>query len=366
MDLPLGSSPDHRPLRVAWLYPQPKRDFLEACRRGEEPDQLSGIDAIRTYGVEPTLIDPNPPPLNPLGRRHSLYSGIDPVRALALTARLARFDVVLSVGEASALVVLMAKRLLRLMTPVVIWDPGLTDSWRLRRRVLDVVLPAADRVLVVSRNQLDWLDRTYGGRVTAAVAYHWMDTGFYRPEPAVRGTTILSVGNDPARDFATLIAAHRGLSPLLVLKTRNLSPDQVPAGVTTIPQRIHYQQLRQLYRDALIVVVPLKPSLHAGGVTGILEAAAMGKPAIVSDVDNIRDFVVPGETALMVPPGDPGALRQAIERLAADPAERARLGANARRFVEDRFSLDAFARGFAAELRQAARMPAAAGRATAA
>ncbi len=360
------AGPD-RPLRVAWLYPQPKRAFLEACRRGEEPDQLSGIDAIRAHGVEPTLIDPYPPPLNPFARRHSLYSGIDPVRALALTARLARFDLVLSVGEASALMVLLAKRLFGLATPVVVWDPGLTDNWRMRRRVLDFVLPAADRVLVVGRNQVDWLDRTYGPRVTAAVAHHWIDTGFYRPEPdAPEGTTILSVGNDPARDFTGLISAHRGLPQPLVLKTRNLAPDLVPLGVTAIPQRISYLALRQLYRDALMVVVPLRPSLHAGGVTGILEAAAMGKPAIVSDIEAIRDFVLPGETALMVPPGDTAALRRAIERLAADPALRARLGAAARRFVERRFALDAFARGFAAELHLAAGVRApAAGRAAA-
>jgi len=43
----------------------------------------------------------------------------------------------------------------------------------------------------------------------------------------------------------------------------------------------------------LIVAVPLLPSLHAGGVTGILEAAAMGKPAIVSDIEAIAEFVVP-------------------------------------------------------------------------
>jgi len=84
-----------------------------------------------------------------------------------------------------------------------------------------------------------------------------------------------------------------------------------------------------------------------------------GQPAIVSDIEAIAEFVVPGETAVMVPPGDPEALRRAIDRLAADPAERARLGANARRFVERRFSLDAFARGFAAELRQAVHAPAA-------
>ena len=49
-----------------------------------------------------------------------------------------------------------------------------------------------------------------------------------------------------------------------------------------------------------------------------------------------------------------GALREAIERLLADPAERARLGANARAAVEERFSLDVYAASLAHHLEELA------------
>ena len=50
------------------------------------------------------------------------------------------------------------------------------------------------------------------------------------------------------------------------------------------------------------------------------------------------DTVVHGETGLIVPAGSPQALADALVRLAADPAERARLGANGDARYEGLFS----------------------------
>ena len=51
-----------------------------------------------------------------------------------------------------------------------------------------------------------------------------------------------------------------------------------------------------------------------------------------------RDAVEDGVTGLLVPPGDPAALRTALERLLADAPLRAELGANARRRAEEAYS----------------------------
>lgn len=64
------------------------------------------------------------------------------------------------------------------------------------------------------------------------------------------------------------------------------------------------------------------------------EAMAAGLPVIASDAGGFRDFVIPGETGLLVPVGDDDALGAAIVRLASDDTLRRRLGANARRVAE--------------------------------
>jgi glycogen synthase len=70
---------------------------------------------------------------------------------------------------------------------------------------------------------------------------------------------------------------------------------------------------------------------------------AMGKAVIVSGTEGQRDIVDDGETGVLVPAGDPAALRAAIRRLLDNPDERDRLGRNARRAIETRFSLDVYA-----------------------
>jgi glycosyltransferase involved in cell wall biosynthesis len=64
---------------------------------------------------------------------------------------------------------------------------------------------------------------------------------------------------------------------------------------------------------------------------------AQGKAVIVTETDGIRDYVRDGETAVLVPPGDVAALRQAIDRLWSNPIERQRIGNNAGRIQRQEF-----------------------------
>ena len=81
------------------------------------------------------------------------------------------------------------------------------------------------------------------------------------------------------------------------------------------------------------------PSWAEGTPKALLEAAAAGRPAIGSDIPGIREVIRPGETGLLVPARDPGALANAIERLAVDPNLRRAMGAAARRVAEAEFGL---------------------------
>jgi glycosyltransferase involved in cell wall biosynthesis len=67
----------------------------------------------------------------------------------------------------------------------------------------------------------------------------------------------------------------------------------------------------------------------------IFEYMAAGKAIIASDLPGIREVLHDRETAVLVPPNDPGAWARAVCDLAADATERQRLGASAReRFVK--------------------------------
>jgi glycosyltransferase involved in cell wall biosynthesis len=71
-------------------------------------------------------------------------------------------------------------------------------------------------------------------------------------------------------------------------------------------------------------------SLSEGRSLSMLEAMAAGLPTIAHDLVPVREIHAHEETALLAPLGDRAALGTALQRLAVDPALRARLGANAR------------------------------------
>jgi glycosyltransferase involved in cell wall biosynthesis len=71
------------------------------------------------------------------------------------------------------------------------------------------------------------------------------------------------------------------------------------------------------------------PSRYEGLGLALIEAMAAGLPCVASEVGGVPEVL--GRCGVLVPPDDPAALALAVRRLRADPAERARLGARARR-----------------------------------
>jgi glycosyltransferase involved in cell wall biosynthesis len=68
------------------------------------------------------------------------------------------------------------------------------------------------------------------------------------------------------------------------------------------------------------------PSLYEGHPLCVMEAMAAGRPVIATAVGGVPEVVRPGETGVLVPPGDVAALAVAMARLASSEEERGRLG----------------------------------------
>ena len=80
------------------------------------------------------------------------------------------------------------------------------------------------------------------------------------------------------------------------------------------------------------------PSAAEGFPMVVIEAMAAGVPVIGTDVPGIRDAIVHGRTGLLVPPGSPGQLAEAIDEVLYNPRLRRALRAEAQRDVAERFS----------------------------
>ena len=110
-----------------------------------------------------------------------------------------------------------------------------------------------------------------------------------------------------------------------------------------------------------VVVVPSIVDA-AGNVDGlpntVLEALASGRAVVASRVAGIPDVVEDGVSGLLVTAGDPEALAAVLQRLARDPAERERLGRQARARAVERHGWEAAARSFEECYAQAAALDA--------
>jgi colanic acid/amylovoran biosynthesis glycosyltransferase len=131
-----------------------------------------------------------------------------------------------------------------------------------------------------------------------------------------------------------LVEACAGL-PFLVVGDGPLRA-RVPGAVGFVPPG----ELGPWYERAAVVVAP---SRREGYGVVPREAMAWARPVVATAVGGLVDAVEDGVTGLLVPPGDTGALRSAVERLLGDAELRARLGAAAREKAQRELSFAAAA-----------------------
>jgi glycosyltransferase involved in cell wall biosynthesis len=337
-------------LRAAFVYPNARRQYAAAVARGEAPDTgLLGQNHLAEHGIHATIHDPVltrvrwPAPLE-----RAAWS----VRELVLPFEVGRVDVVFA-GLPRLLP--LASRLRPGLATVVV-SYGLSQTWRrsspTRRRLLRASLESAGGVVCFGSSQAD--DLVELGAVSESrvrTLLLGVDEEWYTAVPPADGDSlVLAVGKDLARDYSTLATAVEGLDVRceVIAFPRNLVGVRLPPNASA--RQVGYRELRELYARASCVVVPQRPDDFNfgadGGLTVLLEAMATGRPIVATERALLRDYVDDGVEALLVPPEDPTALREAILRLLGDRELARRMGEAGRARVERSHTT----RGFAARL----------------
>ncbi len=132
---------------------------------------------------------------------------------------------------------------------------------------------------------------------------------------------------------------------------------QVGSQVTALGLGDRLLHLRGIHGAATLMPqfdVFVLASRYEGAPYAALEAMRADTPVVLTDVVGSRDLVVDGESGLLVPPGDPGALAAAILRLLRDAELRRRLGASSRARLIDHFDVRLMATRVAALYRSLA------------
>lgn len=215
-------------------------------------------------------------------------------------------------------------------------DTFVSDRGRFRRRSLPArlltsidrrALRGADLVVADTAANAAFLAELSGlprerFRLCFVGAEERVFTPGWRPE---QPATAVFVGKlIPLHGLETILDAAR-LAPelrLRVIGSGQLQPllDARPANVEWVPW-VAYEQLPAEYRRASCALGIFGTSGKARRVipNKAFQALACGTPLVTADTPAARELLVDGESALLVPPGDPQALAEALRRVMREP-----------------------------------------------
>jgi glycosyltransferase involved in cell wall biosynthesis len=362
-------------MKVAFVYMPGRRARLADVAAGRSPSEFFyGAIELQRRGLDVDYVEIVPGAGNELLQRaadRAASARLTPCRvngtllgaSAALLPRLRDADVVFATTSGIALSLALWRGLGRLRRPIAAIHCGLVNhrhnmlrrAWtgRLLRGMWSVLYGAGE--LDAMRSMF----RIAPDRI--GVAPFGVDTGFWCPGGDSREDFVLAVGNDGRRDYACLVdAAERVRAPIRIL-TRMALPDPLPAGVERIAGHwrdgVSDEALRDLYRRASCVVIPLRDALQPSGQSVCLQAMACGTPVIMSETRGLwdRERLRNGETLVLVPPGDAGALADAVNGLCGDAAFADRLRSAAGAMVREHGGIEGFADVVGTTLERAAR-----------
>ena len=148
---------------------------------------------------------------------------------------------------------------------------------------------------------------------------------------------ILCIGYNK-RDWDTLLAAFSQVDTQVHLRLiGNASLTSGDPRVEVLPG-VPVRELCRQISGSLFGVLPLESFNYSFGQMTLLQQMLLGKAVIAADVPSLRDYVSDGVTALTYPPKDAAALAGRIRYLLAHPEERERIASAGRESVRTEYS----------------------------
>ncbi|MBA3734330.1 MAG: glycosyltransferase family 4 protein [Actinobacteria bacterium] len=340
-------------MKIAFVHFPGRLSRLEAARAGAAPTEfLFGAVELERHGheIRHHEVDPDAP-ASRIGRRlvdanagrgrlapHLASMTLAGTRRLLPALRSA--DVVVATTTGTAMALAMWSRAGLLRTPLVGIVAGLlNDPWRRTRRLTTLPLLRRLQLVLYGPGELEGLT-AFGLGDRLHVVPFGVDASFWTPGAPTSERDVLAIGNDGHRDWDTLLAAAPTISAPVRIFTRHPPPRTLPDNVTWQPADWHTQVLsdaavRDLYRQASVVVVPTKDVPQPSGQSVTLQAMATGRPVVLSRTrglwapDELRD----GGNVMLVPPADPVELAHTVNLLLDDRARAGAIGGAARESV---------------------------------
>lgn len=264
-------------------------------------------------------------------------------QCLRILPRLHKYDAILSHGAQSAVFLAILRSIFhRMQPPHIIIDVGCLNGGRSRQPELvlfQIAMRSVSGLIYHASTQQRHYERYFP--LLAKRAYFvplGVDIEFFKPSNVKQEDYILSIGYR-FRDWETLINAYSQIKTNTVLKI--VGPDNLNVEM---PENVYVQSyvpinsLIKLIAKARFIVLPLVNLPYAHGQMTLLQSMAMAKAVIVTKVPATEDYIINGEDAIFVKLHDVRDMKNKIEFLLNNQEEVERIGKNARKSIETKFT----------------------------
>jgi glycosyltransferase involved in cell wall biosynthesis len=229
------------------------------------------------------------------------------------------------------------------------------------RRMLCAKIAEASFVVPVSEYNRELMAKECGdhARRKLAVIHCGVDTRFFHPAEAaveqgplsivcvgklheVKGQTyVIEACRLLAEAGIDLVCTLVGDGPDRQALTKQVAESGLDGQVVILGDRDRVQIAALLHSAQALVApsVPTRSGKREGIPVVLMEAMSAGLPVVASRLSGIPELVEDGVSGLLVPPGDAGALADALRWLHDDPSLRRRLGLAGREKVLEEFDV---------------------------
>jgi glycosyltransferase involved in cell wall biosynthesis len=225
---------------------------------------------------------------------------------------------------------------------------------------LKLALRLCNKVVYLTESHAEEVRQKLGSSVKVSIINNGINTGVYHPSPmppAPPYTIMMQARFSHTKDFQTLIRAAKLLKaacdvPFVIRLAGD--GDVKPACVQLAEElqlqetvrfegMLNEQQVLDLMAQTHIYV---HSTLSEAMSTSVMQALSCGKPVIASDIAGMDNLIEHGKTGLLFPVGDEHVLADYLRQCLEGKIDTAALAQNARRFAEEKLSMERMFAGY--------------------
>jgi len=265
------------------------------------------------------------------------------IQALKAIPKLNRYDLIVSHGMQSGVVISLWRRLFKTKAKHIIFDIGSFASaseYGFSIKLMQFASKSIDMVIYHTSSQINYY-RKFFPWVAAKSRFirFGVDMCFFYPEGLLdsedKNTYIICVGYSK-RDWNTLVEAYRKLNTNVKLRLVGHVEKRYNGikGIEQFPFIKVNDLITQVY-NARFCVLPLKSYNYSYGQMTLMQQMALGKCVVTAKVPSLADYIEDGKTAVMYGAEDAGDLHQKLKECLADTDKIEKIGNNARKYLKE-------------------------------